>query len=102
MTRLPFTPPNDPVLKARGEQYDNEFMEFSLPAAVLQFRQGIGRLIRTQSDLGAVVILDGRIVSRRYGKQFLDALPPAPVIRTPVAAVADDLRQFLPPMGESQ
>ena len=102
MTRLPFTPPNDPVLKARGEQYDNEFMEFSLPAAVLQFRQGIGRLIRTQSDLGAVVILDGRIVSRRYGKQFLDALPPVPVIRAPVAAVADDLREFLPPMGESQ
>ena len=101
MTRLPFTPPNDPVLKARGEQYENEFMEFSLPAAVLQFRQGIGRLIRTQSDLGAVVILDGRIVSRRYGQRFLDALPPAPVIRTPVAAVADDLREFLPPTGES-
>ena len=101
MTRLPFTPPNDPVLKARGEQYDNEFMELSLPAAVLQFRQGIGRLIRTQSDLGAVVILDGRIVSRRYGKQFLGALPPAPVVRTPVAAVADDLREFLPPIGKS-
>ena len=102
MTRLPFAPPNDPVLKARGEQYDNEFMQFSLPAAVLQFRQGIGRLIRTQSDLGAAVILDGRVVSRRYGKHFLDALPPAPVIRKPVAAVAEDLREFLPPIAESQ
>ncbi len=101
MTRLPFAPPNDPVLKARGELYDNEFMEFSLPAAVLQFRQGFGRLIRTQSDLGAAVILDGRIVSRRYGQRFLDALPPAPVIRKPVAAVADDLRSFLPPIGGS-
>lgn len=101
MTRLPFAPPNDPVLKARGEQYDNEFMEFSLPAAVLQFRQGIGRLIRTQSDLGAAVILDGRIVNRRYGRFFLDALPPAPVIRKPVNAVAEDLRSFLPPIGDS-
>ena len=100
MTRLPFAPPNDPVLKARGEQYDNEFMQFSLPAAVLQFRQGIGRLIRTQSDVGAAVILDGRVVSRRYGKHFLDALPQAPVIRTPVAAVAEDLREFLPPIGD--
>ncbi|MDE2967465.1 MAG: exonuclease domain-containing protein [Chloroflexota bacterium] len=102
MTRLPFAPPNDPVLKARGEQYDNEFMEFSLPAALLQFRQGIGRLIRTQSDLGAAVILDGRIVNRRYGRHFLDALPPAPVIRKPLGAVAEDVRGFLPPIGGSR
>jgi DNA polymerase-3 subunit epsilon/ATP-dependent DNA helicase DinG len=101
MTRLPFAPPNDPVLKARGEQYDNEFMEFSLPSAVLQFRQGIGRLIRTQSDLGAAVILDGRIVSRRYGQRFLDALPPAPIHRLPLNAIAQDLRSFLPPIDES-
>ena len=101
ITRLPFAPPHDPVLKARGEQYDNEFMEFSLPAAVLQFRQGVGRLIRTQSDLGAVVILDGRIVNRPYGRHFLDALPPAPVHRTTVNAVAEELRSFLPPPGAS-
>ena len=101
MTRLPFAPPTDPVLRARGQQYDNEFMEFSLPAAVLQFRQGIGRLIRTQSDLGAAVILDGRITNRRYGSRFLDALPPAPIIRTTVNAVADDLREFLPPLDDS-
>ena len=99
MTRLPFVPPNDPVLKARGEQYDNEFMEFSLPAAILQFRQGIGRLIRTQSDRGAAVILDGRISSRRYGRHFLDALPPAPVIRKPINRVAEDIAQFLPKAG---
>ena len=99
MTRLPFVPPNDPVLKARGEQYDNEFMEFSLPAAILQFRQGIGRLIRTQSDRGAAVILDGRISSRRYGRHFLDALPPAPVIREPINRVAEDIAQFLPKAG---
>ncbi len=99
MTRLPFVPPTDPVLRARGEQYDNEFMEFSLPAAILQFRQGIGRLIRTQSDRGAAVILDGRITSRRYGRHFIDALPPAPVIREPLNRVAEDLKQFLPTVG---
>ncbi len=100
ITRLPFVPPNDPVLRARGEQYENEFMEFTLPAAILQFRQGIGRLIRTQSDIGAAVILDGRIATRRYGSQFLDALPPAPVIREPLSAVAKDIREFLPPIRE--
>lgn len=100
MTRLPFVPPYDPVLKARGEQYDNEFMEYSLPAAILQFRQGIGRLIRTQSDRGAAVILDGRITSRRYGRHFIDALPPAPIVREPINRVADDLRQFLPAAGD--
>ena len=102
MTRLPFAPPNDPVLKARGEQYDNEFMQFSLPAAILQFRQGIGRLIRTQSDLGAAVILDGRIVSRRYGKRFLDALPPAPVMRKATSEIARELQTFLPSNRDSK
>ena len=100
MTRLPFVPPHDPVLKARGEQYENEFMEYSLPAAILQFRQGIGRLIRTQSDRGAAVILDGRISSRRYGRHFVDALPPAPVIREPLSRVAEDLREFLHEAGD--
>ena len=99
MTRLPFVPPNDPVLSARGQQYDNEFMEYALPAAILQFRQGIGRLIRTQSDRGAAVILDGRITSRRYGRHFHDALPPAPVIREPINRVAEDIAQFLPKTG---
>ena len=102
MTRLPFVPPNDPVLKARGEQYNNEFMEFSLPAAILQFRQGIGRLIRTQSDLGAAVILDGRIDTRRYGERFLDALPPRPVIRTSIGDIAQELRTFLPSNRDPQ
>ncbi len=97
LTRLPFVPPFDPVLRARGEQYDNEFMDFSLPAAILQFRQGIGRLIRTQADIGAAVILDGRVSSRRYGELFLNALPPAPVKRIPLRSVADELQHFLPP-----
>ena len=102
ITRLPFAPPGDPVLRARGEQYDNEFMEYALPAAVLQFRQGFGRLLRTQSDRGAVVVLDGRIATRRYGTAFLQALPPAPVSRIPTVAVAEELRRFLPPPRTNQ
>ncbi|MXX81242.1 MAG: DEAD/DEAH box helicase [Chloroflexi bacterium] len=96
VTRLPFAPPYDPVLRARGEQYENEFMQFTLPAAILQFRQGVGRLVRTQSDIGAIAILDGRIVSRRYGQQFIKAMPPAPLRQIPSAAVANELREFLP------
>lgn len=102
VTRLPFAPPNDPVLKARGEHYENEFMGFTLPAAILQFRQGVGRLIRTQSDIGAIAVLDGRIVSRRYGQRFIEAMPPAPVKQIPVGAVAEELRTFLPrPDGDA-
>ncbi|MYB21900.1 MAG: DEAD/DEAH box helicase [Chloroflexi bacterium] len=96
VTRLPFAPPYDPVLHARGEQYENEFMQFTLPAAILQFRQGVGRLVRTQSDIGAIALLDGRIVSRRYGQQFIKAMPPAPLRQIPSAAVANELREFLP------
>ena len=102
VTRLPFDPPNDPVLKARGEQYDNAFMEFTLPEAILQFKQGIGRLIRTQTDIGAVVVLDGRITTRRYGEQFVDALPAAPVVRQAIAETARDIRQFLPPADQAK
>lgn len=96
ITRLPFSPPTDPVLQARGEQYENEFMEFTLPAAVLQFRQGVGRLIRTQSDTGAIVILDGRLLTSRYASRFLDALPPTPLRKLPLAEIANEVRGFLP------
>ena len=102
VTKLPFVPPTDPVLKARAEQYENEFEEFSLPAAILQFRQGFGRLLRSATDRGAVVVLDRRITSQRYGTAFLRALPPAPVSRIPTVAVAEELRRFLPPPRTSQ
>ena len=101
ITRLPFWPPTDPVTQVRSDQYDNPFMDYSLPAAIIRFRQGIGRLIRRRSDRGAVVILDDRVSTKRYGKQFLRALPPAPVLRMPVAAAADDLREFLPPRDDA-
>jgi DNA polymerase-3 subunit epsilon/ATP-dependent DNA helicase DinG len=75
ITRLPFRVPTDPIVAARSESYDDPFNQYALPETILRFRQGFGRLIRTNRDHGVVVILDGRVVSKSYGRAFLDALP---------------------------
>ncbi len=75
ITRLPFAAPGSPLIAARQEQLEkaglNSFFHYSLPEAVLKFRQGIGRLIRTSSDHGKIIVLDPRIYTKRYGKSFL-------------------------------
>ena len=81
IARIPFDVPSDPVFAARAETFDNSFFEYSIPEAVLRFRQGFGRLIRRKSDEGLVVILDKRILTKRYGELFLEALPECTVIR---------------------
>jgi len=77
--RLPFRVPSDPVLQARMEALErrggNPFMEMSLPEAVMRFKQGFGRLMRAHSDGGIVLVLDGRILRKRYGSAFLNSLP---------------------------
>ena len=75
LTRLPFQVPTDPVVKARSDQYGDPFAEFSIPQAVLRFRQGMGRLIRNKGDTGSIVVLDRRITGRSYGGSFLHSIP---------------------------
>jgi ATP-dependent DNA helicase DinG len=79
ITRLPFAVPDHPLIEAKleliQERGGDAFTEYSLPEAILKFRQGIGRLIRTKSDRGIAVILDNRVVTKPYGRAFLRALP---------------------------
>ena len=94
--------PTDPVFAARSELYEHPFIEYAVPQAVLRFRQGFGRLIRSREDRGAVVVLDGRIHSKAYGKWFLESVPPATSHRGPMAGVVAEVRRWLDrPDGEA-
>ncbi len=75
IVKLPFDVPNDPIIAARAEDYEDAFNEYMVPEAILRFLQGFGRLIRTQDDRGIAVVLDSRIKTKRYGQRFLDSLP---------------------------
>ena len=84
ITRLPFEVPSEPVVQARMEKIEreggNSFYEYTVPNAVLKFRQGFGRLIRTRDDRGVVLLMDSRIISTRYGSVFYQALPVDPEV----------------------
>ena len=95
IARLPFAVPTDPVYRARSEQYDNPFGEYSLPSAILRFRQGFGRLIRDRSDRGVVAVLDSRIFEKRYGPDFVNALPLCTRIRATTDTVAMRAAEWL-------
>ena len=95
VARLPFSVPTEPVFAARSELYERPFDEYGVPQAILRLRQGFGRLIRTRTDRGVVVILDRRTVSRKYGKTFIDSLPPVPLKTPPLAALGDEIKTWL-------
>lgn len=92
--KLPFAAPSDPLVEARCERIAAEggdwFGEYAVPSAILQLRQGFGRLIRGHADRGVVAILDPRLRTRAYGRRFLGALPPAPLVAE-LGAVAEFL-----------
>ncbi len=75
IAKLPFDVPSDPIIAARAESFDNPFGEYSLPEAILKFRQGFGRLIRSKTDKGLVIIMDNRISTKRYGPEFINSIP---------------------------
>jgi predicted DnaQ family exonuclease/DinG family helicase len=95
IARLPFPVPTDPVYVARSGLYDNPFEEYALPLAVLRFRQGFGRLIRTKTDRGVLVVLDTRLRGRRYGEAFLRSLPRCTLREMPARDLPAAVRSWL-------
>jgi len=99
IAKLPFRVPSDPVHAARSEAIDsrggNAFMELSLPEAIVRFRQGFGRLMRRQSDYGAVTVLDRRILAKRYGSLFLESIPKTARCMESLATIEGRVERFL-------
>jgi ATP-dependent DNA helicase DinG len=96
--RLPFKVPTEPVTASRIEAIErrggSSFGEFVLPLAALKLKQGFGRLVRSQQDRGAILILDDRIVRKRYGAYLRESLPPAPLKKGPWTDLVPFLRDF--------
>ncbi|MCH7719351.1 MAG: gamma-glutamyltransferase [Chloroflexi bacterium] len=89
IARFPFSVPNDPIFQARSELFDDPFTQYAVPQAALRFKQGFGRLIRRKTDRGVMVVLDGRIHSKGYGRAFLRSLPDCTVRRAPLREMPD-------------
>jgi DNA polymerase-3 subunit epsilon/ATP-dependent DNA helicase DinG len=97
ITKLPFPVPTDPVFAARSELMERPFDDYAVPQAVLKFRQGFGRLIRSSSDRGVVVVLDRRVKTKTYGRMFLQSLPKTARFDGPVRSVAARTGDWLRP-----
>ncbi|HST57619.1 MAG TPA: helicase C-terminal domain-containing protein [Longimicrobium sp.] len=96
--KLPFKVPSEPVTAARIEAIEqmggNSFVQYMLPHAAIRMKQGFGRLIRSRDDYGVVLVLDGRIVKKTYGRYFVDSLPPAPLVKGPWKVVKEQMLRF--------
>ena len=95
LPRLPFDVPTDPLIAARSELYDDAFSEYYLPEAILRFRQGFGRLIRTASDRGVVAVLDRRVLTKPYGRLFLESLPQCTSRQGPISGLPREAAKWL-------
>ena len=95
LVRLPFSVPNDPVVAARSETFDDPFYHYQVPDAILRFRQGFGRLIRSKTDRGVVVVLDKRLTSKGYGKLFLESLPECTTHKGPLLNLPATARSWV-------
>ncbi|MED3762776.1 ATP-dependent DNA helicase DinG [Ureibacillus terrenus] len=98
IVRLPFSSPDEPIFKAKAdklkEKGKNAFTDLSLPEAVLRFKQGFGRLIRSSKDHGALIVLDRRIETKSYGKEFIQALPDIKIEKLPLLDMVKDLQHW--------
>jgi ATP-dependent DNA helicase DinG len=98
ITRLPFRVPTEPIFEARSEHVSaaggDPFMEYTVPQAVIKFKQGFGRLIRSREDRGVVLILDSRVLTKNYGRIFLKSLPEVKVTATDSATLLGELQKF--------
>ncbi|WP_453995483.1 ATP-dependent DNA helicase DinG [Bacillus nitroreducens] len=99
IVRLPFTPPNDPIFAIRTKEIEEKggdsFRELSLPEAIIRFKQGIGRLIRSDSDKGIIFILDRRIMTKNYGKKFIRSVPRMQFYHQPLSQLLEKLDEWL-------
>lgn len=98
IVKLPFKVPSDPLIQARSEAISakggDPFMDYSLPQAIVKFKQGFGRLIRNRRDRGCIICLDNRLLTRRYGKQFLSSLPTCQQIFAPTQELQIHIKDF--------
>ena len=98
IVKLPFKVPTEPVIQARVESLENAgenaFMTFTVPQATIKFKQGFGRLIRSKTDHGAVIILDNRVVQKHYGRIFLKSLPSCQIVKGTRAEIVSNIKTF--------
>lgn len=95
IAKLPFDVPSDPIIASRSETFDDPFYQYALPEAILRFRQGFGRLIRSQYDRGVVAILDRRVLTKRYGRAFIESLPACTTRVAPLANLPKTAARWL-------
>jgi Rad3-related DNA helicase len=97
IVRLPFAVPSDPIYQARSALYDEPFEQYAVPNAILRFRQGFGRLIRSKTDRGVLLVLDRRLRARAYGDTFLRSLPRCTLRDLASREVAGAVEEWLAP-----